>query len=168
MKRLIYLLFTATLFSVSCKHKSELGEVIIVEYIGYSYFVWINESDHVIFLSGARNGPTHDFTDKVIQPGESLEKTGIGFVSPPIPVQYSPVMTVVFDDGAYQATYDYHDQPIPEGYNIKYDLTWTENYVREEVDSPNGCEPCLGARWTYTFTNADYEAAVRMSEAQGE
>ncbi len=167
MKKLIGLMMSL-LLGCACKPNTHEPQPPIVDYASYSYFIWINESDHLITLTGGRNGPIHDFTGKVIQPGESLEKESGWFGSPLLPSEYTPVMVVVFDDGAYQAIYGRYEAPFPDGYDRKYDLTWTENYVEENVDSPNGCEPCRGTRWTYTFTNADYEAAVRMSEAATE
>ncbi len=174
MKRLLFLLLVTILGGVSCRHEPEDPPVFEVDYAGFSYYLWKNESDHKIVLTGqyvvfmvGGVEVIHDMFQDEIQPGKSLQKEERGFINTSPPGQYANVMTVSFDDGACEATYDFgfHGQPVPpDGYDERYDPRWTSNYVEENVDSPNGCEPCRGTRWTYTFTNADYEAAKAIVE----
>ncbi len=164
MKKKKYLLpFTVILILIRCGYGDPARE---------SYYVWVNKSDHTITFTLDRFDPLPDREDflpvtdeKTLESNGQIELTGGGMAYSPPPSDLFDKMTITFHDGT-EVVYCRRDYvpphidllPLPESYNKQYDPTFNSNYVQEDVKN--------GTRWTYTFTNADYEAAVRMSEAQ--
>lgn len=151
---------------------------VIIDAVGISYHVWVNNSDYTVTVSGpnAYDGDTYPLPGEKnfeveLAPGESY--TGIrhgemGYAPPPYGMFLK--ISVGFDDGddVYDVEFSveygregdvYTSTYLPLDYDSDYHLYVEENYVSENVDSPQGCSECVGRRWTYTFTNADYEAA---------
>ena len=82
----------------------------------------------------------------------------------PVPSSYIWKMTIIFDDGRLGFTYGvryYQDdgRSYPPNYDAHYDPSIDDNYVFEDLRG-NGRQP--KERWTYVFTNADYDAAESM------
>lgn len=116
-----------------------------VDSLGIGYFNWVNESDHRITMTV--NG---QFEDETILPGACISKSMMGGIaSAPSPDMYAMHgIEIVFDDGPYGGIFT-----RPELYpTAPYNLCDEYNYSWEDMP---GCRV-----WTYTFTNADYDAAV--------
>ena len=114
---------------------------------GYSLFIWSNESDHRITMT-----VTDRFEKKEILPGESLLQEEVGFIIPLSLEEYTGNgVTVVFDDGSYGGVFFRTDKV--EAFNPCFECNYTVE--RSNIDGYIGF-----CRWTYTFTNADYDAAV--------
>lgn len=132
----------------------------------YSFYVWRNESVHTITLSLVVDDPFQSPSGKELNftlvPGGEYDAMR-GGNTPPGDYRYNWRMTVLFDDGTYGAEFDYGVEK-PLNYNADFDPTLKENYEYEEVENPYDCRLCSGHRWTYTFTDADYEAAVAYGE----
>ena len=149
--------------SMSCDRQQRL-----VDRESYNYYVWVNQSSHsvTLSLSGAylddadRPGYSKEGFEKIkFLPGakhaemggtsESLDPPGIGWT-----------MTVQFDDLSAVEFSGLWPDLYPAGYDPDFNPTLERNYASEEVEYPEGCEMCPGMRWTYTFTDEDYAAAV--------
>ena len=114
---------------------------------GYSLFIWSNESDHRITMT-----VTDRFEKKEILPGESLLQEEVGFVTPPSLEGYMiDGVSIVFDDGPYGGVFFRTDKVT--AFNPCLECNYTVE--RSNIDGYIGF-----CRWTYTFTNADYDAAV--------
>ncbi len=143
---------------IGCKDKNTM---IATDTPGFSYYVWENETGYPVVLSlETPESYMVGFENKMLSPGESHMVIEEGFVSPPTP-GYDWVMTVSFGDldeirfsGGGRTTL------VPEGYDHDFNPTLERNYTPEEVESPEGCKQCPGVRWTYTFTDEAYAAAV--------
>lgn len=161
-KRLFIALFAVILGVVTagCEKKPKT----IVDWLTYNYYVWVNESNHSITLSvdGWFNTARDGFKDLLLKPGEKHEE----MIGSDLYVWYDWTVAVLFDDGLYGTEFSWHydvygnGRPLPEDYDVRYNPVVEENYDSEEVKNPNGCRQCAGVRWTYTFTDDDYEAAV--------
>ncbi len=121
---------------------------------GISYFVWVNNSNHKITLEGQY--PHIRFE---IQPDEYYERKDGGISNVPSPADIWNKLTVVFDD-EIEVIYSYpmvslEGRKSNVNYDIPFNPVWDGNYLQENVKN--------GTRWTYTFTNADYEAAKAMN-----
>ncbi len=83
----------------------------------------------------------------------------MGVAPPPSDFLAGLLVTVVFDDSIKVIYVRPNSSPGDEYPNvnngISFNPIWDDNYVQEDVKN--------GTRWTYTFTNADYEAAVKMA-----
>ncbi len=140
---------------------------------GITCYRWINESDHQIKLScqSVFDGDL-SFENETIQLGTFFEVKIEDEYSSVIPRVALYKITVVFDDDlsvVYGSTGSYTSVREPDViYDNPFNPTWDENYVWKVLKK--GEEPAYSwaVRWTYTFTNADYEAARAISEAQGE
>ena len=141
------LLLFAILFFGLCGCDKDNGED--VDPPGIGHFVWVNASDHRITMTV--NG---QFEDEIMLPGERISKTMIGFIFPPSPRSYTiEGMKISFDDGPYGGVFS-----IPTEYPIApYNPCDEYNYEMGEEYKESGM---LQRQWTYTFTNADYDAAV--------
>lgn len=142
----------------------------------YSYYAWINESGHEITLSlsGARFDDSdrpgykkEGFENKVLAPGARFEEK-LKEMRAPMPPTPSWTMTVRFDgqpEIIFRSEYDgekYID--FPEGYDHDFNPVIEWNYTREHVENPEGNANWEATRWTYTFTDEDYNAAVEYAE----
>ncbi len=160
MKKIAYILLGAVLLSVACNRDED--------YTAIGYYVWKNESDHTITLSSKRYRPAVglpiiNFDNKTLKPGKSLQEeykvTGAGLIPPPS--KFSNEMIVIYDDTlkmTYQAPPYEMRSPSPE-HDKKLDPTIDTNYVEEDVED--------GIRYTYTFTNDDYEDVKWLIEQIG-
>ena len=91
------------------------------------------------------------FSNKSILPGEYFMQDWFAFVIPPSVGEYvKEGVSIRFDDGTYGG-----DFLVSSG--RKLDPGEAENYEREYWKGDNNVNY---ARWTYSFTDADYEAAV--------
>ncbi len=164
MKKKMFLALCALIAGIftSCKDK----EIVIVDHNGYGYYHWVNESEHSITLSlEATHVP--DF-EETLAPGDSYSIThlGMGDAIPPGSGD-DWRMTVFFDDETHNVIFERDDDVLlPVGYDQKFNPILVQNYRKEIVESPEGCEECLGARWTYTFTDADYDAAIAFAQRE--
>ncbi len=150
---------------------------VIIDYSGYSYYVWVNDSDYTITISSSDarlydpENPSQGKTwfEAELAPGEKCTEI-YDMMAGTMPPMVIPKISVEFDDGTntYSVEFSveygregdvYTSTYLPLDYDSDYHLYVEENYVSENVDSPQGCSECVGHRWTYTFTNADYEAA---------
>lgn len=116
--------------------------------VGIGHYTWINNSTHQITITVIR-----EFENEIILPGESIEKTAKGFIHPyPLGSYIVRGIRIYFDEGTYGGAFT-----VPVEYPTEpYNPCNPESYVKNEFDQ-DGLPHC---RWTYTFTNADYEAAV--------
>jgi hypothetical protein len=144
MKRLFFLITIAFLIA-GCSDKDDEN----VDMASVGYYVWQNESDHRITLTVIGR-----FENEVLLPKEHISKTMIGFIFPPSPRSYTiEGMKISFDDGPYGGVFS-----IPTEYPIApYNPCDEYNYEMGEEYKESGM---LQRQWTYTFTNADYDAAV--------
>ena len=127
------------------------------DYGGFSYFIWANDSDHRITLSVAREYGELVIENEIIEPGESFESErvdgAIAYCQPPS--SYIRYVEVVFEDGTKAIYIKGYQPPRDSDYYSRQDSTIDWNY-EEEVTASHA----VRTRWTYTFTNADYDAAV--------
>ena len=144
MKRLFFLIAIAFLMA-GCSDKDDEN----VDMASVGHYVWQNESDHRITLTVIGR-----FENEVLLPKERISKTMIGFIFPPSPRSYTiEGMKISFDDGPYGGVFS-----IPTEYPIApYNPCDEYNYEMGEEYKESGM---LQRQWTYTFTNADYDAAV--------
>ena len=144
MKRLFFLIAIAFLMT-GCSDKDDEN----VDMASVGHYVWQNESDHRITLTVIGR-----FENEVLLPKEHISKTMIGFIFPPSPRSYTiEGMKISFDDGPYGGVFS-----IPTEYPIApYNPCDEYNYEMGEEYKESGM---LQRQWTYTFTNADYDAAV--------
>jgi hypothetical protein len=83
-------------------------------------------------------------------------------------------ITVLFD-GTYSVEFgwqrietergSYSLNPTPTDYERRYNVVDIFGYESKFV-TPEACPMCPGEEWTYTFTNADYEAAVAYNSKE--
>ena len=123
----------------------------------------VNDSDHKITLF-VESDLGCEFKNEVILPGESFTAMDNGMGVCPVPSSYIWKMTIIFDDGRLGFTYGvryYQDdgRSYPPNYDAHYDPSIDDNYVFEDLRG-YGRQP--KERWTYVFTNADYDAAEAM------
>ena len=139
-----------------CSNETDFG--------GFSYFIWANDSDHRITLSVAREYGELVIENEIIEPGESFESEKVdgGMADCPSPSDYIRYMTVAFEDGI-EALYVTGILPPRDSDYSKQDPTIDWNYEEEVTVSH-----AVRTRWTYTFTNADYDAAVAQQFAEYE
>lgn len=144
MKRLFFLIAIAFLMA-GCSDKDDEN----VDMASVGHYVWQNESDHRITLTVIGR-----FENEVLLPKERISKTMIGFIFPPSPRSYTiEGMKISFDDGSYGGVFS-----IPTEYpTAPYNPCDEYNYEMGEEYKESGM---LQRQWTYTFTNADYDAAV--------
>ena len=142
MKNLIWILAAIMLAGCGDNEEGQDGDPP-----GYSLFIWSNESDHRITMT-----VTDRFEKKEILPGESLLQEEVGFVTPPSLEGYMiDGVSIVFDDGPYGGVFFRTDKVT--AFNPCLECNYTVE--RSNIDGYIGF-----CRWTYTFTNADYDAAV--------
>ena len=140
------LLFAILIFGL-CGCDKDNGED--VDPPGIGHFVWVNASDHRITMTV--NG---QFEDEIMLPGERISKTMIGFIFPTSPRSYTiEGMKISFDDGSYGGVFSIPTEYPTAPYNPCDEYT----YEMGEEYKESGM---LQRQWTYTFTNADYDAAV--------
>lgn len=133
------------------------------DYGGFSYFIWANDSDHRITLSVAREYGELVIENEIIEPGESFESERVdgAIAYCPPPLSYIRYVEVVFEDGTKAIYIKGYQPPRDSDYYSRQDPTIDWNY-EEEVTASHA----VRTRWTYTFTNADYEAAVAQQFAE--
>lgn len=159
---IVYLLLIV--FCVGCKN----DECTIVDYNSYNYGVWLNDSDHTIRMLDTSVYPDERLNVE-IAPGEEHIVMDIGMASTIFPG--SSKMTVLFD-GEYEVTFysvyaeDETTQNLPVEYEEGFRLNLPDSYSKEVVKNPEGCSQCAGRRWTYVFTNADYDEAVEFNRTE--
>lgn len=127
------------------------------DYGGFSYFIWANDSDHRITLSVAREYGELVIENEIIEPGESFESERVdgAIAYCPPPSSYIRYVEVVFEDGTKAIYIKGYQPPRDSDYYSRQDPTIDWNYEKEVTVSH-----AVRTRWTYTFTNADYDAAV--------
>ena len=145
MKRLFFLITIAFLIA-GCSDKDDEN----VDMASVGYYVWQNESDHRITLTVIGR-----FENEVLLPKERISKTMIGFIAlPPSPDLYvMHGIEIVFDDGPYGGVFTRPKEYPAAPYNPCNE----KEYVWEDMPVENDLSHWV---WTYTFTNADYDAAV--------
>ena len=145
MKNLIWIL--AAIMLAGCGDNEEGQDMgLHGDPPGYSLFIWSNESDHRITMT-----VTDRFEKKEILPGESLLQEEVGFVTPPSLEGYMiDGVSIVFDDGPYGGVFFRTDKVT--AFNPCLECNYTVE--RSNIDGYIGF-----CRWTYTFTNADYDGA---------
>ena len=144
------LLLFAILFFGLCGCDKDNGED--VDPPGIGHFVWVNASDHRITMTV--NG---QFEDEIMLPGERISKTMIGFIAlPPSPDLYvMHGIEIVFDDGPYGGVFTRPKEYPAAPYNPCNE----KEYVWEDMPVENDLSHWV---WTYTFTNADYDAVFTV------
>lgn len=145
MKRLFFLIAIAFLMA-GCSDKDDEN----VDMASVGHYVWQNESDHRITLTVIGR-----FENEVLLPKERISKTMIGFIAlPPSPDLYvMHGIEIVFDDGPYGGVFTRPKEYPAAPYNPCNE----KEYVWEDMPVENDLSHWV---WTYTFTNADYDAAV--------
>lgn len=143
MKKLFYI-FPLLLCGMlaGCDKKEEYVDPLI-ERVDIGYVQWINGSDHTVSM--ALDG----WIEKVLAPGDSHVKKGTCDFGTLFSINdvFARRLMIVFDDGPYGGDF-FFEQYGAEALNPGMPC----NYVESRYDE----KPLL----TYTFTNADYEAAV--------
>lgn len=159
------------LLVAACKKEDSFT---ITDWVGYGYYIWQNDSDHLIRAQIASPGipdPSR-MIDFALSPKQTYELTAKGGrLGDSFGFSWTESFLVSFDGDRFKA--DYRGAFYPDagpffqqiGYNIRRDPTRQDNYAAEKVDAPEGCKECPGMRYTYRFTEADYEAAKAMAEA---
>lgn len=153
MKKYLFLLIVGYAL-VGCNEKKD---DVIIEPVGVGYHIWQNDSDHRIniieyegfTIDGEKLVP--DEQARIIQPGESIVRREFNIAIPPAPHFYNDI-ELIFDDGPYGGVY-----PLSRESVSSYDVWWGYNYEEGELFMDG---TILCRRWTYTFTNADFDAAV--------
>ena len=161
---------------IGCDEKR--GDLVHGDPGGYAQFVWINESDHIITMSmdewsGVEN-------EVLPIGGKVMRDAWGGIMSIPNVKEFTRGgISILFDEGPYGVVFDYfgygnisNSSNLPIVTRKDAYLQLDESYRFEMLDA----REVLGeeysdwpaGQWTYTFTNADYEAAVKMGEARGE
>lgn len=151
---------------------------VVVKDAGESVFAWQNNSTHPITLSLQTVWPIPDLQHLelspiqirdeftvVLKPGESFF-TASEYMGEPPGYFYNWIMTVSFgsDDAKLSITFagDNFFEPTPAEYDKRFNVTYTENYTCLNPPEVPHIDPNypFGCRWQYTFTDADYQAAV--------
>ena len=138
MKNLIWIL--AAIMLAGCGDNEEGQDMgLHGDPPGYSLFIWSNESDHRITMT-----VTDRFEKKEILPGDLIYKNFSN-------IACRDGVSIVFDDGPYGGVFFRTDKVT--AFNPCLECNYTVE--RSNIDGYIGF-----CRWTYTFTNADYDAAV--------
>lgn len=157
----------ALLLCASCK--KEEPSIPSVDCGGFSEYVWENVSDRPIQVT---------ITSEVFRSGRELlfnlapgdrQETGCegGIAHSPFHFGYSTFSVNFYESGiqgVYEGMWLRDSYKKPKGYDPKCDPTDRDAYFVEPVDPEVGKE-CFGMRYTYRFTEGDYQAAKAMSEA---
>lgn len=149
MKKYLFLLVVVLVIG-GCQKEEEKFEPI-VDRASISHYIWQNDSDHRIKMTiydefYDEAGERLSGVEEEMLPGESIirERGMIGW--PPSP-EFRRGIKMVFDDGPYGGNF-----PLSKNFVLPYDIT-QETYFKREIEDDI-------VKWTYTFTNADYDAAV--------
>ena len=110
-----------------------------------------------------KNGAEERFFCMTAEPGESFESERVdgAIAYCPPPSSYIRYVEVVFEDGTKAIYIKGYQPPRDSDYYSRQDSTIDWNY-EEEVTASHA----VRTRWTYTFTNADYDAAVAQQFAE--
>ncbi len=150
MKKL-FVIFLAGVFA-SCTNTDPISE---------NHYVWTNNSEYEITFSSIGYGVS--FEDEVISSKESFAIVFSNFGETGKAPETIETMTVGFDDGVrvvYGGTLVPVESHIPNVfYDQPFNPTWEENYEYKKLGR-------YEYQWTYTFTNADYEAAKAIVEGE--
>ncbi len=197
MKKLLFIFSSVllALFALGCYPKEREP---LSTWNTYAYYVWENKSNHSITISlkemfdntYVRDSLLAPLENRVIAPQQYVTSTpdigGYGYTWFPggfFTNRYDSEkgswhMILRFDDGTYGAIYGwertddtgYHLASVeqPASYDQDLDPTYTWNYHWSRVDNPEGCRQCSGRRYTYTFTDEDYAAAVARGPLEEE
>ena len=149
MKKYLFLLIVA-LIAAGC-HEEEKKSETIVDPMSISLYIWQNDSDHRIRMTiydklRDETGEWVSGVEEEMLPGESIIRENGGTGWPPSP-NFRQGIKMVFDDGPYGGNF-----PLPDSFLSQYDISHENNFKRQRDDGIT--------KWTYTFTNADYDAAV--------
>ena len=139
MKKLFCFSMLLALFATGCDNDDT-----IVDPAEVGYVQWVNASDHRITIT--LDGSWTEIP--VLAPGESHMQIGVGVMcSFSIQAVIYWGCKIVFDDGPYGGYFPCNESGIKP-----LDPGVQRNYVKSRYDN----KPLF----TYTFTNADYDAAV--------
>ena len=139
MKKLLYIGLLLMLFATGCENDDTIVDPVVVGYVQ-----WVNESDHTISMTIARWKEI-----PVLKPGDNYMEMGAGAIGAGFSID-AVIRTgcrIVFDNGPYGGEFSFEEYGV-EALNPGV----PRNYVVTRYDK----KPLF----TYTFTNADYEAAV--------
>ncbi|MDE7069106.1 MAG: hypothetical protein K2O63_01130 [Alistipes sp.] len=128
----------------------------MVDYAGFSRFVWCNEGSRPVVLSVEDARGDFLLRETTLAPGRSIETEEIegGMAHCPAPSECIWAVAVAYEDGT------------------------SARYVRLQASGPVPCDPSLECnytpdfqdrapmrcRWVYTFTDDDYRAAAERGE----
>ena len=156
MKKLFYLIQIIFLFCiVGCaKEDPNQDQPPHNDWASVGRYIWENNSDHTIMVT-----VFGEFEDELLSPGGRIvkEKDNLGSTIIHFHTYVRKGMSIIFDDGPYGGVFDENDvnndpQPSPRDW---------KNCEYEEIEEPDpGIYYKRMGIWTYTFTNADYDAAV--------
>ena len=149
MKKYLFIL-VVVLILVGCQKEDKKleteGDPLL-----YSHYIWQNDSDHRIRMTiydklWNEAGEWISGIEEEMLPGECIfrEKSDIGW--PPSP-KFRKGIKMVFDDGPYGGNF-----PLSDSFVLPYDITQEKYFKRQREGDIT--------KWIYTFTNADYDAAV--------
>ena len=170
MKKYLVCLFAivSCVGTISCKKEKEHEKT-------YSYYVWHNESSHDIslvmpdyHLTLWDDNTAPDVDTEISLPSEAsvlVMDIVSGPVTPP-GIKWDVLLS--FDDGDHEVRFGKEgDSFLPNGYDGRCNLADESNYIHAGTENPyEDCPECVGPLWTYTFTDADYEAAVAYAERE--
>ncbi len=154
------------------------------------YYSWVNDSDHTITFSAPGNERyEYEALDFSLAPGERFdipyyENFWLGSDTPASwEWEKREDVTLSFNDGEYSVVFGYRLETIefededgtltlidrvyriPVRNDFEYDPGKTSNYV-DKITESSGYPEYRKVYMTYTFTNADYEAAKVYGEHQ--
>jgi hypothetical protein len=158
-----------------CKDDKDEVEVI-VDPPAFCYVTWKNNSEHEVLVSVVLDGDNHFHNPDTnrgfkigLMPGGNFTAMTAGMGLPYTPFLFD--VSVLFDE-TYGVKFWIQSEGNkvtfqPSDYEKRYHLTSYDNYTYETGVSPHGIPAyAAGTQWTYTFTNADYEAAVAYNAAK--
>lgn len=157
MKILFYLFLLLTCSLTACDDK----KVGPWEAYTITQFIWVNKSDHQITINLASYWNESAVKTDILEPGDSFCDWADDFTPFHFGTFLRNGITIVFDEGPYGGAYNAYwerDDPQPS-------LRDETLYEHEEYEGEYGIFYSI---WTYTFTNADYDAAVARGPMESE
>ena len=155
MKKLFYLIPIILVCCFSgCDKEEPKKSIILGDKSAVGRYIWENKSDHTITVS-----VFNEFENELLSPGEKIvkEKDNLGTTIISFHFYTRKGMSIIFDDGPYGGIFNASsasEDPLPSPRD-------QQNCEYEEIkpSDPGVYYSRIGI-WTYTFTNADYDAAV--------
>lgn len=148
-----YLFILTVLFAAGCQEEDGKYEMIEddVDLECVSHYIWQNDSDHRIRMTiydrlWNEAGEWISGIEEEMLPGEYIFRKDSDMGEHPSP-KFRKGIKMVFDDGPYGGSFSFYDS-----FYSPYNIALERNFKQQREGDI--------MKWTYTFTNADYDAAV--------